>query len=65
MFKNLYVINKSTGAVLASVVLNPLVRSSFEIEFDENLARVLVVRSGGFVAESMQLGDADIRVEIK
>lgn len=65
MFRTLYVINKSTGAVLASVVLNPLVVSTFEIEFGENFARVLVVRSGGFVAELVPLGDADIRVEIK
>lgn len=67
MFKNLLIINKSTGEVVASVVLNPLVKSTFGIELDKDLNRVFVVRSipGDVVSESIPIGDLNTRIKIQ
>lgn len=64
--KTLQVWDKASGAMLAELVLPPLVPFSVGIEFGDNLARLLVIRSAykGAVLDRVEIGNADIKTKI-
>lgn len=58
------VINKATGGVLAEFLT--MTPAEFSVEFGEGFTRLFVVRdvASGKITDSVEIGDADIKMRI-